>query len=68
MEKSISRKGFLTSATFLGIGSIFSAVPALEQYTFIDANPDLLLDSDEGGSIFNWATPRPSNHKGRQTE
>jgi len=48
MEKSISRKGFLTSATFLGIGSIISRIPAIEQHTVNDANPDLVLDSDEG--------------------
>jgi quercetin dioxygenase-like cupin family protein len=48
MERSISRKGFLTSATFLGIGSILSRIPSIEEHTIIDANPDLVLDSNEG--------------------
>lgn len=48
MENSISRKGFLASATLLGIGSILSRIPANEHSTVFDANPDLVLDSDEG--------------------
>jgi len=48
MGKSISRKGFLTSATFLGIASMLYRIPAMEHNTILDPNPDLLLDSDEG--------------------
>jgi len=48
MEKSISRKGFLTSATCLGISSILSKIPPVEYHSVIDANPELVLDSDEG--------------------
>lgn len=48
MGESISRKGFLTSATFLGIDSILSQMPIMEQNTVVDANPDLILDADDG--------------------
>jgi len=48
MERSISRKGFITSATLLGIGSMLTGISAMEQHAGTDANPDLLLGSDEG--------------------
>lgn len=48
MKNTISRKGFLTSATFLGIGSILCRIPALEQHSVIDSNPDLVLNPEEG--------------------
>ncbi|NIT56676.1 MAG: cupin domain-containing protein [Aliifodinibius sp.] len=48
MERSISRKGFLTSAALLGIGSMFPSMPAVNHITGSHANPDLVLNADEG--------------------
>jgi len=48
MERSISRKGFLTSAGLLGIGSMLPNMPAVNYNTESDANPDLVLNADEG--------------------
>ncbi len=48
MGKFISRKDFLTSASFLSIGSILSQVSTVEHNTFVDVNPDLVLDPDDG--------------------
>ena len=48
MEKFISRKRFLTTATCLGLGSILSMIPTVERQPFVHANPDLVLGSNEG--------------------
>jgi len=49
MERSISRKRFLTSSTLVGIGSIFTGFPVpKKQNTSAVVNSDLILDPDEG--------------------
>jgi len=48
MEKFISRKRFLTSATCLGLGSMLSMIPTVERQPVVHANPDLVLDPDDG--------------------
>ncbi|MDZ7716427.1 MAG: hypothetical protein U5J95_09470 [Balneolaceae bacterium] len=48
MDRSISRKGFLKSATVLGMGSMLWSMPEIEQNTIHQPNPDLVLDPNEG--------------------
>jgi hypothetical protein len=48
MGKFILRKDLITSATSLGIGSILSQIPSVDQNALLDANPDLVLDAEDG--------------------
>lgn len=49
MKNQMSRKGFLTSAGLLGIGSLFSGLPVSGAQNTTDIlNSDLVVDADEG--------------------
>jgi hypothetical protein len=68
MERSISRKGFLSSAALLGIGSMLAAIPAINNNAVLDSNPELVLDSDEGEVYLIGERKGRVTKKSRQTK